>query len=143
MRGYVQFNKCTHIHTRTRARTYIFLPLSKWFNRCPSSRARGSIEYSSQNVLFFSVCQHFGVRTFLSRTLLFLLKQAAIRADPSLATSRHINRSAFPMDGWTPLHTAAARGNLKFVKVTLVFARAGGVVVKGGNRNPRGQSLVD
>ncbi|CAM9110994.1 unnamed protein product [Ascophyllum nodosum] len=45
--------------------------------------------------------------------------EAAIRADPSLATSRHINRSAFPMDGWTPLHTAAARGNLKFVKALL------------------------
>ncbi|CAN0388307.1 unnamed protein product [Ascophyllum nodosum] len=45
--------------------------------------------------------------------------EAALRADPSLATSRHINRSAFPMDGWTPLHAAAARGNLEFVKALL------------------------
>ncbi|CAN0115332.1 unnamed protein product, partial [Hapterophycus canaliculatus] len=43
----------------------------------------------------------------------------SIAADPSLATLRHINRSALPMDGWTPLHAAAAKGNLEFVKVLL------------------------
>lgn len=50
-----------------------------------------------------------------------VLKQAALRADPSLATSRYVNRAALPMDGWTPLHAAAARGNLDFVKVCWGF----------------------
>ncbi|CAM9932737.1 unnamed protein product [Ectocarpus sp. 12 AP-2014] len=45
--------------------------------------------------------------------------KASIAADPSLATSRHVNKSAFPMDGWTPLHAAAAKGNVEFVKVLL------------------------
>eukprot|EP00903_Cladosiphon_okamuranus_P016151 g14906.t1 len=45
--------------------------------------------------------------------------KASIAADPALATLRHINKSAFPMDGWTPLHAAAARGNFEFVKVLL------------------------
>ncbi|CAN0095405.1 unnamed protein product [Scytosiphon promiscuus] len=43
----------------------------------------------------------------------------AIAADPSLATLRHINKSALPMDGWTPLHSAAAKGKLEFVQVLL------------------------
>lgn len=48
--------------------------------------------------------------------------KAAIQADPSLATCRSVNRSALPMDGWTPLHLAAARGNLRFVEVRSGFA---------------------
>ena len=144
LRGCVQFNKYTHVHTHSRACPHTFLPLSKWFHRCPPSPTPGSIGYSSRNISFsFSSVLISGCALFPRVHTHFLLKQAALRADPSLATSRHINRSAFPMDGWTPLHAAAARGNLEFVKVTLVFACAGGVVVKGSNRNPRGQSLVD
>ncbi|CAM9984768.1 unnamed protein product, partial [Discosporangium mesarthrocarpum] len=45
--------------------------------------------------------------------------QEAIKQDPSLATCRHINRSVCPMDGWTPLHAAAARGNMEVVQTLL------------------------
>lgn len=55
-----------------------------------------------------------------------LTQQAAISTDPSLATSRHLSRATFPMDGWTPLHAAAAKGNKVFVEVDL-FARGVGV----------------
>lgn len=47
--------------------------------------------------------------------------QRTIAADPSLATLRHINKSALPMDGWTPLHAAAAKGNLEFIQVRACF----------------------
>eukprot|EP00752_Nemacystus_decipiens_P018590 g16668.t1 len=45
--------------------------------------------------------------------------KASLAADPALATLRYVNKSAFPMDGWTPLHAAAARGHLDFVEVLL------------------------
>ncbi|CAM9928230.1 unnamed protein product, partial [Phaeothamnion confervicola] len=48
----------------------------------------------------------------------------AVAADEGLATCRHINRAVLPMDGWTPLHAAAAVGNVAVAEALLESSAA-------------------